>query len=135
MAANDIQEGGDHYRIKAIQPWDFIHQNGIGFLAGCAIKYLARYKDKNGLVDLKKARHFVDKLIEVEQEKIDGRVLEKLNEPKIGSKIKCLDTTKTYSELSFGTIYSIVKIDVGNFYVINDKGQEVGYFKHRFQLC
>lgn len=54
MAANEIQHGGDHYKRKAIEPWDFIVANGIGFLAGNAIKYLTRYKDKNGLEDLKR---------------------------------------------------------------------------------
>ena len=66
--ANEIQHGGDHYKQKSIEPWDYIVANGIGFLAGNAIKYLTRYKDKNGIEDLKKARHYIDKLIEVEEE-------------------------------------------------------------------
>jgi hypothetical protein len=67
--ANSIQHGGDHYKKKAIQAWDFIESNGNGFLDGNAIKYLARWRDKNGIEDLKKARHYVDKLIEVETAK------------------------------------------------------------------
>jgi hypothetical protein len=67
--ANSIQHGGDHYKKKSIEPWDFIEANGIGFLDGNAIKYLTRWKDKNGIEDLKKARHYVDKLIEVETAK------------------------------------------------------------------
>jgi hypothetical protein len=65
-SANTHQVGGDHYRAKPIQPWDFITANGIGFLEGNAIKYLARWKDKGGIDDLRKARHYVDKLIELE---------------------------------------------------------------------
>jgi len=65
-SANNHQVGGDHYRAKPIQPWDFITANGIGFLEGNAIKYLARWKDKGGIDDLRKARHYVDKLIELE---------------------------------------------------------------------
>ncbi len=67
--ANNIQHGGDHYKKKVIEPWDFIEANGIGFLDGNAIKYLTRWKDKNGIEDLKKARHYIDKLIEVESAK------------------------------------------------------------------
>ena len=67
MAANDVQHGGDHYKTKAIQPWDFIISNNIGFLEGNAIKYLCRWRDKGGIQDLEKARHYIDKLIEVEK--------------------------------------------------------------------
>lgn len=67
MAALDQQEGGTHYKTMAIQPIEFIHRNGIGFAEGCAIKYLCRWRSKNGLEDLKKARHFIDLLIEMEQ--------------------------------------------------------------------
>ena len=66
MSANRNQEGGSHYKTKPIQPWDFIAQNGIGYLEGNAIKYLARWRDKNGVEDLRKARHYIDKLIELE---------------------------------------------------------------------
>lgn len=67
--ANEIQHGGNHYKKNQIQPWDYIEANGLGFLDGNAIKYLTRWKDKNGIEDLKKARHYVDKLIEVETAK------------------------------------------------------------------
>lgn len=72
MAANDIQHGGDHYKTKAIQPWDFIISNNIGFLEGNAIKYLCRWRDKGGIQDLEKARHYIDKLIEVERAKAEA---------------------------------------------------------------
>ena len=62
--ANDVQIGGDHYRKGGIQPWDYIIANNIGYLEGTAIKYLTRWKYKNGVEDLKKARHFIDKAIE-----------------------------------------------------------------------
>jgi hypothetical protein len=64
--ANDTQEGGSHYQRLPVQLWDFVHENGIGYLAGNVIKYVTRYKSKNGLEDLKKARHYLDKLIESE---------------------------------------------------------------------
>lgn len=70
--ANDRQEGGTHYRKMAIQPWDFILANGIGFCEGNAIAYLCRWKDKHGIEDLRKAAHFIQKLIETEEAKIPG---------------------------------------------------------------
>lgn len=63
MSANDTQVGGSHYD-KAIQPWDYIIANNIGYLEGNIIKYVTRYKDKNGLQDLLKAQHYLKKLIE-----------------------------------------------------------------------
>ena len=65
MTANDEQIGGRHYIEKAIQPWDFIVQNKMGYLEGCIIKYVSRYKEKGGLEDLIKAAHYLEKLIEV----------------------------------------------------------------------
>ena len=74
MNANDVQVGGDHYRSKSIQPWDAMAvwmtpEQFAGFLRGNAIKYLARCDDKGGVEDLKKARHYLDKLIEVSEAK------------------------------------------------------------------
>jgi hypothetical protein len=71
MSANEEQVGGEHYKNKEIQPWDFISSNGMGYLEGCVIKYVSRFKEKNGLDDLNKAKHYLEKLIEV-QYKADG---------------------------------------------------------------
>ena len=68
--ANEIQHGGEHYKLKTIQPWDFIIANNLGFLEGNAIKYLVRWREKGGVEDLKKAQHYVEKLIEVETTKM-----------------------------------------------------------------
>lgn len=64
--ANAHQEGGTHYLRRSIQPWDYIAANGIGYFEGCAIKYLTRWRDKGGIEDLRKAQHYIEKLIEVE---------------------------------------------------------------------
>ena len=69
MAAEDTQIGGTHYASKKVQPWHAMEawmtrDQFAGFLIGNAIKYLARCDDKGGLEDLKKARHYLDKLIE-----------------------------------------------------------------------
>ena len=62
--ANDRQVDGDHYKNRAIQPWDYIVANKLGFLEGNIVKYVTRHGEKNGLADLEKARHYLDKLIE-----------------------------------------------------------------------
>lgn len=72
---NATQIGGTHYKGKAIQPWDYIIANDIPFLEGNAIKYLTRWRDKGGIDDLRKARHYVDKLIEVESAKYEPKKL------------------------------------------------------------
>lgn len=64
VKALDIQEGGDHYKSKGIQPIEYIFANKIGFAEGNIIKYVTRWKDKGGVEDLKKARHYLDLLIE-----------------------------------------------------------------------
>lgn len=64
IRANGQQVGGSHYAVKAIQPWDFIIANNIGYLEGNVIKYVSRWKDKGGIEDLKKAQHYLQKLIE-----------------------------------------------------------------------
>ena len=65
MSANDKQVGGEHYKMD-IEPWDAIHSWDLGYFDGTAVKYLSRWKKKNGVQDLHKAKHFIEKLIEVE---------------------------------------------------------------------
>lgn len=64
--ALNVQVDGDHYKDLLIQPVQYIHANNIGYFEGNVIKYITRYKNKNGLDDLKKARHYIDLLIELE---------------------------------------------------------------------
>jgi hypothetical protein len=61
--ANAKQVGGQHYQ-GAIQTWDYIVANDLGYLEGNVIKYVSRYKKKNGIEDLKKADHYLQKLME-----------------------------------------------------------------------
>jgi hypothetical protein len=68
MSANDKQIGGNHYSSE-IQAWDYIIANNLGYLDGTAIKYLTRWKKKGGIEDLRKAIHFIEKLIEHERNK------------------------------------------------------------------
>jgi hypothetical protein len=61
--AKDIQIGGSHYKT-AIQPIEYVFANRLGFCEGNIVKYVTRYKNKNGIEDLEKARHYLDLLIE-----------------------------------------------------------------------
>lgn len=58
------QVGGDHYKSKGIQPVEYCMANGIGFMEGSVIKYVTRWKDKGGVADLEKAKHFLEMLID-----------------------------------------------------------------------
>ena len=57
----------DHYNME-IQPVEFIMKNNLGFCEGNIVKYISRYKEKGGLSDLEKARHYLDLLIEQYEE-------------------------------------------------------------------
>ena len=65
MKANDIQVGGDHYKKAEYEPWDVIDDWGMGYFDGNALKYISRWKSKGGVNDLKKAQHYIKKLIEL----------------------------------------------------------------------
>lgn len=67
MSALNTQVSGDHYKSLKIQPIEFIHANGIPFAEGSVIKYVTRWRDKGGLADLEKAKHFLELLIELEK--------------------------------------------------------------------
>ena len=66
-SALSTQEGGNHYKDLAIQPVEFIHANNIPYMEGNIIKYVTRWRNKNGIADLRKARHYIDLLIELEE--------------------------------------------------------------------
>lgn len=61
------QVGGDHYK-RAHQPWEIIEEWELDYWAGNVVKYILRYKYKNGVEDLEKARHYLDYLIQKEKD-------------------------------------------------------------------
>lgn len=67
--ALDRQEGGNHYKDMKIEPVEYIVENNIPYREANAIKYISRHKLKNGLEDLKKAKHYIDMIIETEYTK------------------------------------------------------------------
>ena len=45
MSANNHQVGGSHYAAKAIQPWDYIASNNLGYFEGNILKYISRWRE------------------------------------------------------------------------------------------
>ena len=77
MAKNDVllssltdQIGGTHYKEFKIQPIEFCFVNNIPYIEATAIKYLCRWRKKNGVEDLEKAKHFIQLLIDMETQKL-----------------------------------------------------------------
>lgn len=92
MSTNQIQIGGDHYKSKAIQPWDFIVTNNLGYLEGNIVKYVSRWREKGGVHDLQKAQHYLAKLIETA----------KPDEPVVGGAVEGQTITlKPYAPFGF----------------------------------
>lgn len=69
MSANDTQIGGSHYQtnkaLRGVEHWDWCYHNGYDIFQTYISKYVHRHREKNGIEDLKKARHTLDKYIEV----------------------------------------------------------------------
>lgn len=66
ISALNTQEGGSHYKKLAIEPVEYAFKNNLDFFQGNVVKYITRFRDKKGLEDLKKAKHFIDLLIQFE---------------------------------------------------------------------
>ena len=64
MKSYKKQVGGSHYKNYKIQPVEFIIKNNIGFVEGNIIKYVLRFKEKGGVQDLLKAKHYIELLID-----------------------------------------------------------------------
>lgn len=74
-SAFDSQVGGSHYKVLKIQPTEYILANALDFCEGNVVKYVTRYKLKGGIEDLKKARHYLDLLIETREKEIESQRL------------------------------------------------------------
>ena len=71
MSALSKQVSGTHYLHQAIQPVEYIHANKISYFEGNVIKYVTRWRNKNGIADLEKAKHYIELLIELESKNAD----------------------------------------------------------------
>lgn len=65
-SALDLQVAGTHYKDLPIQPVEYIYANALGYFEGNVVKYVSRWRKKNGLADLEKAKHYIELLIELE---------------------------------------------------------------------
>lgn len=65
MSALDIQVGGEHYKTKKIQPIEYCEANKLSACESAVVKYITRWREKGGIQDLNKIKHYVDLLIEL----------------------------------------------------------------------
>ncbi len=65
MSANETQVGGDHYKGHNIQHWDYAYNRGFDPFQYIITKWVERWRRKGGVEDLYKARHALDKYIEL----------------------------------------------------------------------
>ena len=64
MRNKELQVGGKHYTEMKIQPIEYITQNKLSYSEGNVIKYVSRWRKKGGVEDLRKAKHYIEMLIE-----------------------------------------------------------------------
>lgn len=69
MSALEKQVGGGHYKSRKIQPVEYIHSNELDFFQGNVVKYITRWREKGGIADLEKAKHYLEMYIELEAAK------------------------------------------------------------------
>jgi hypothetical protein len=63
LSGNENNDSIKRYSGYSTQPIEYIMANGLGFAEGNVIKYITRWRDKNGIEDLKKAKQYVEFLI------------------------------------------------------------------------
>lgn len=64
LSALSVQVGGDHYKLRGIQPIEYMLANNMPFSEGAVVKYVTRHRYKNGADDLKKAIHLLQIVLE-----------------------------------------------------------------------
>jgi len=62
----------NHYN-RGIEMWDYAHSHNLDFFEGNIVKYVTRWKDKNGIEDLKKCHQYLEKLIELEENRLKSQ--------------------------------------------------------------
>lgn len=77
--ANEVQIGGSHYKAHGsadMQHWDVVKIFNLDYFQGNITKYVFRWRDKKGIEDLKKARHYLDKYIEMQEQEAADRTVQ-----------------------------------------------------------
>lgn len=64
-----LEPDNSHYTKGGIEPWTYIQANNLNFFEGSVVKYITRWRHKNGIEDLRKARVYIDELIRQEEDK------------------------------------------------------------------
>lgn len=73
--ALEIQVGGSHYKNLKMQPIEFIVKAKLSFMQGNIVKYISRYKHKNGEQDVEKCMHYAQLAIDLNDAGPDYRML------------------------------------------------------------
>jgi hypothetical protein len=73
MSANERQVGGSHYKTGGEEHWDRVHRLQLDYFQAQITKYVERCWQKNGVEDLQKAKHFLDKYIELNAHRVSVR--------------------------------------------------------------
>ena len=66
---NEKQVGGQHYKVQGIQHWDYVLANRVPYMEAQILRYVGRHRLKGGGSDLRKAQHFIEKLVSWENER------------------------------------------------------------------
>jgi hypothetical protein len=64
LLQEEIKKPARYNKKGKMECWDVILDQEMNFLEGSVLKYLWRYKEKNGIHDLEKAKIYIDKIIE-----------------------------------------------------------------------
>ena len=62
-----------HYNQGKTEVWDYINQHDLNFFEGNVVKYVTRWRHKNGIQDLYKAKQYLDKYIKIQEEELNKR--------------------------------------------------------------
>ena len=67
MTADDTQVGGHHYKLakEELQSWNVIHAWQLDYFIGNVLKYVLRHYRKGGVEDIRKAKHYAQKRLEL----------------------------------------------------------------------
>ena len=66
-------EHPSHYNQGKTEVWDYIHQHDLNFFEGNVVKYVTRWRHKNGIQDLEKAKQYLDKYIKIQEEELNKK--------------------------------------------------------------
>ena len=80
QVANSKQVGGNHYKKHILEHWDTVALFDLDYFQGNAWKYLLRWRDKGGIPDLEKSKHYIEKYIEIETLREQGTLTRSLLE-------------------------------------------------------